>query len=196
MFTGLVKDIGTVAGIEKTGDWTIKIKPKKLSLFDLSVGASIACSGICLTVVAKTFGSFQVQVSAETLSKTTALKWEAGTRLNLEPALRLSDSLGGHIVTGHVDGVAFLVAKERAGDSLTLRFEAPHELARFLAPKGSVALDGVSLTVNEVDHAQFTINIIPHTQEETTLSELSIGGGVNFEIDMLARYVERLMRPQ
>ncbi|MFA5041201.1 MAG: riboflavin synthase [Bdellovibrionales bacterium] len=195
MFTGLVKDIGTIVDIAKTGDWDLKIKTDKLSLFDLSIGGSIACSGICLTIISKTFNQFHVQVSGETLSKTTVMKWAPGTLINLEPALKLGDPFGGHIVTGHIDGVAFVTSKEHIGDSLRLEFEAPHELTRFLVPKGSAAIDGVSLTVNEVDHALFTVNLIPHTQHETTLGKLSIGDGVNFEVDTLARYIERLLQP-
>ena len=196
MFTGIVKDIGTVVDVVKNGDWVLKIKADKLSLFDMSIGASMACCGICLTIISKSYNTFQVQASAETLSKTTILKWVPGTLVNLEPALRLGDEFGGHMVTGHIDGVAFVVSKERIGDSLRLQFEAPDELVRFLASKGSVTLEGVSLTINEVDRALFTVNIIPHTQNVTTLGKLSIGDGVNFEADMLARYVERLMHPQ
>jgi riboflavin synthase len=196
MFTGIVQDIGTVVDVVKNGDWAIKIKTDKLSLFNMSVGASMACSGVCLTIVSKVFNTFEVQASAETLSKTTIMKWASGTLVNLEPALRLGDELGGHIVTGHIDGVAFVASKEKVGDSLRLQIEAPHELTRFLAPKGSVTIDGVSLTINEIDHALFTVNIISHTQNVTTLGKLSIGDAVNFEADMLARYIERLSRPQ
>jgi len=196
MFTGIVKDIGTITEIAKNGDWKIKIKPGKLPLFDMAIGASMSCAGICLTVISKSFNAFEVQISAETLSKTTVMNWKSGTLINLEPPLRLGDECGGHMVTGHVDGVAFVTFRESVGDSLRFQFEAPHELVRFLAPKGSVALDGVSLTVNEVDHEMFNVNIIPHTQAVTTLGALSVGAGVNFEADMLARYVERLMRPQ
>ncbi len=196
MFTGLIRDIGTIVDVAKSGDWTLKIKTGKLQLSGTSIGASIACAGICLTVVSKTYNTFDVQVSGETLKKTTVMKWVPGTLVNLEPALRLGDELGGHMVTGHIDGVAFLAAKERVDDSLRLQFDAPRELARFLAPKGSVALDGVSLTVNEVDHTLFTANIIPHTQNETTLGKLEVGDGVNFEVDLFARYIERLSHPQ
>ena len=196
MFTGLIRDIGTVVDVAKSGDWTLKIKTDKLSLANTAKGASIACAGICLTVISKTYNTFEVQVSGETLKKTTAMKWIPGTLINLEPALRLGDELGGHMVTGHIDGVAFLTAKEQVGESLRLQFDAPREMARFLAPKGSVALDGVSLTINEVDHTLFAVNIIPHTQKETTLGKLSVGDGVNFEADLFARYIERLSHPQ
>jgi riboflavin synthase len=194
MFTGIIQDIGTVVDVAKNGDWVLKVKTDKLSLFNTPIGASIACSGVCLTVTSKSFNTFHVQASAETLSKTTLLNWVPGTLVNLEPALRLGDELGGHIVTGHVDGVAFVTGKERVGESLRLQFDAPHELTRFLAPKGSVTIDGVSLTVNEIDHALFNVNIIPHTQSSTTLGKLAIGDGVNFEVDMFARYIERLSR--
>lgn len=193
MFTGIVQDIGTILEVVKGGDWTLKIKPERLSVFNMEVGASMSCAGICLTITAKTYNAFQVQASSETLSKTTVMKWDAGTQINLEPALRLGDEFGGHIVSGHIDGVAFVAAKERIGDSLKLQFDAPPELTRFLPPKGSVTVDGVSLTINEVDHSLFTANIIPHTQLATTLGKLSIGDGVNMEVDMLARYLERLM---
>jgi riboflavin synthase len=196
MFTGIIQDIGTVVDVEKSGDWTLKIKTNKLSLLNMQVGASVACSGICLTVIAKTYNTFQVQASAETLSKTTLMKWVSGTLINLEPALRLGDELGGHMVSGHIDGVAFVAGKEKAGDSIRFQFEAPHDLIRFIAPKGSVAIDGVSLTVNEIDHALFNVNVIPHTQTATTLNKLSVGDAVNFEADLLARYAERLLRPQ
>ncbi|MCL2474232.1 MAG: riboflavin synthase [Alphaproteobacteria bacterium] len=195
MFTGIVRDVGTVVDITQNADRVFKIKTEKLSLFNTNIGASMCCSGVCLTVVSKFFNTFVVQASAETLSKTTLLNWGVGTKVNLEPALRLGDELGGHIVTGHVDGVAFVSAKEKSGDSIKLQFEAGAELSRFLAPKGSVTIDGVSLTINSVSHASFEVNIIPHTRLETTLDKLSVGDGVNLEIDVLARYLERLQRP-
>jgi riboflavin synthase len=193
MFTGIIQDIGTITDIAKNGDWLLSIKTDKLPLATTALGASIACSGICLTVISKTENSFQVQASAETLSKTTIMHWKSGTRINLEPALRMGDELGGHLVTGHIDGVAFVTSKRKEGDSLRLQFEVPHELSRFLAPKGSATLDGTSLTVNEVNGAVFGVNIIPHTQTETTLGALAIGDAVNFEVDMIARYIERQM---
>ncbi|MDD4615869.1 MAG: riboflavin synthase [Alphaproteobacteria bacterium] len=193
MFTGIVQDTGTVVEVTKNGDWTLKIKASKLSLLNMPVGASIACSGVCLTIIAKTYNTFTVQCSAETLSKTTIMNWQPDTVINLEPPLRLGDDLGGHMVTGHVDGVAFVAAKKKIGDSISFQFDAPHELSRFLAPKGSVAIDGVSLTVNGVDHALFKVNIIPHTQSVTTLGKLSVGDAVNLEADILARYAERLL---
>ncbi|MGR3199542.1 MAG: riboflavin synthase, partial [Paracoccus sp. (in: a-proteobacteria)] len=160
----------------------------------VDMGASIACDGVCPTVVAKGEDWFEVDISAETLSKTSigSNGWAVGQRLNLERALRVGDELGGHIVSGHVDGVARIVAASRDGDSLRLTFEAPAALARFVAPKGSVALNGTSLTVNEVDGNRFGINLIPHTQEVTTWGDAAEGDAVNLEIDTLARYVARL----
>jgi riboflavin synthase len=158
----------------------------------IDIGASIACDGVCLTVVALGEGWFEVQVSAETLSKTTLGAWQVGRRVNLERALRVGDELGGHIVSGHVDGVADVVSVTPEGESLRVTFEAPRHLAGFIAPKGSVALDGTSLTVNEVEGARFGVNLIPHTQAATTWGEVRAGGRVNLEIDTLARYVARL----
>lgn len=196
MFTGIVQDVGTIVDIVKDGDWTIKIKTDKLSLLRTPVGASMACAGICLTLIAKTYNTFQVQASPETLSKTTVMKWKPGMRVNLEPALHVGDELGGHFVTGHVDGVAFVTAKTRDSNCVRMTFGAPAELARFLAPKGSATIDGVSLTVNEIDHAFFNVTLIPHTLEATTLGALSVDDAVNFEADMIARYAERLLHPQ
>jgi len=193
MFTGIVQDIGEIAAIDKQGDWTLTIAVKKFPLDKTSIGASISCNGICLTVIEKENNQFKVQVSAETLSKTTALHWRTGTRINLEPALRMGDELGGHLVSGHIDGVARLKDKQKEGDSWRYLFEAPHEFAKFIAPKGSITLDGVSLTINEVKGAQFGVNLIPHTLSETALGTLEPGGEVNFEVDMMVRYVERLL---
>lgn len=192
MFTGIIQDIGIVAAIAKQGDWRMTIKTG-LPLTNTAIGASIACSGACLTVIAKTADTFDVQVSGETLAKTTLKHWTIGTNVNLEPALRMGDELGGHLVTGHVDGVARVVGVKREGDSIRLTFEAPKDLARFLAPKGSAVIEGVSLTVNEVDGATFGVNIIPHTQTATTLGALREGDSVNFEVDMIARYLDRLL---
>ena len=196
MFTGIIQDIGTVTGLVKSGDWLLTIETKKLSLATTAIGASIACSGACLTVIAKTANSFQVQASAETLNKTTMSRWQTGTRINLEPALRMGDELGGHLVTGHVDAVIALVSKQKEGDSLRLQFEAPSEFARFIAAKGSAVIEGVSLTVNEVEGSRFGVNIIPHTQVETTLGALEVGDKANFEVDMIARYLDRLLPKQ
>ena len=195
MFTGIVTDIGTVRSVEARGDTRFVID----CAYDMNMvatGASIACSGCCLTVTDKGMdgarGWFAVDASAETLGATNAGGWRAGTRLNLERALKVGDELGGHIVSGHVDGTAAVISATPEGDSLRLVFEAPAGLAQFIAPKGSVTLDGVSLTVNEVDGARFGINVIPHTQAETTIGTLEPGSAVNLEIDVLARYVARL----
>jgi riboflavin synthase len=191
MFTGIVTDIGIVRKIEKRGDTHIAIATK----YDLSavpIGASIACSGVCLTVVKKGAGWFSVTASAETLSKTNIGQWKAGTPVNLERPLRVGDEFGGHIVSGHVDGLATLKSAKPEGESVRMVFSVPAPLAKFVVPKGSVALDGVSLTVNEVKGATFGVNIIPHTLKATTLGRLKPGAKVNFEIDLLARYVARL----
>ncbi|MEO1273824.1 MAG: riboflavin synthase [Pseudomonadota bacterium] len=194
MFTGIITDIGTILSIEKRGDLRARIGTS----YDMSgvpLGASIACSGVCLTVVERGPGErpwFEVDASAETLSKTTLGTWAEGTTINLERALRVGDELGGHIVSGHVDGVAEIVSAVESGDSTELTFQAPEALAKFIAPKGSIALDGTSLTVNAVDGARFTVNLIPHTKSVTTWGASSVGDKVNLEIDTLARYVARL----
>jgi riboflavin synthase len=192
MFTGIVTDLGTVRTIRREGDTRFEFNTN-YDTQTIDIGSSIACSGACMTVIDKGPGWFAVQTSAESLSKTTMGVWAIGTPVNLERAMRVGDELGGHIVSGHVDGVAVLVSQTPEGDSLRLVFEAPASLARFIAPKGSVALDGVSLTVNEVSGARFGINLIPHTRAATTLGRLKPGGKVNLEIDMLARYVARLL---
>lgn len=193
MFTGIITDIGLVSAVEARGDMRARID----SAYDMDrvdIGASIACDGICLTVVDKGPGWFAVDVSAETLDRTNigARGWTPGQRLNLERALRVGDELGGHIVSGHVDGVARIVDVRPEGDSLRLTLEAPADLARFIAPKGSVALNGTSLTVNEVEGRRFGVNLIPHTQAVTTWGQARAGDAVNLEIDTLARYVARL----
>ena len=190
MFTGLIQDIGRVRSISKDGDWRIVIETG-LDLSGVEIGASIACSGCCLTVVEKADNSFGVDVSAESLFKTGIGKWQDGTPVNLEPSLKLGDELGGHIVSGHVDGQAELIEIKEDGDSFRLKFKAPDGLAAFIAPKGSIALDGISLTVNEVEGNVFGVNIIPHTWVHTSLSTKKEGDYLNIEIDMLARYVAR-----
>lgn len=192
MFTGIITDLGTVNSVTGAGDRRLEIQTK-FDLTSVPIGASIACNGICLTVIETGADWFAVQASEETLSKTSARDWAAGRRLNLERALRLGDELGGHIVSGHVDGVATIVSIQPENESLRFTFEVPADLAKFVAPKGSVALDGVSLTVNEVEGARFGVNIIPHTQTETTFGHYQPGDPVNMEIDMLARYVARLL---
>ncbi len=193
MFTGIITDIGTVAAVEMRGDMRARIACG-YDMATVDMGASIACDGVCLTVVDKAPGWFAVDISAETLSKTNigAGGWQMGRRLNLERALRVGDELGGHIVSGHVDGVAQVVEMHDEGDSLRLTFEAPPALARFIAPKGSVALNGTSLTVNEVAGNRFGVNLIPHTRQVTTWGTVAPGDAVNLEVDTMARYVARL----
>ncbi len=197
MFTGIITDIGTVTHVEMRGDLRARIACG-YDMAGVDMGASIACDGICLTVIDKGAqdgrGWFDVDISAETISKTNigANGWAVGKRLNLERALRVGDELGGHIVSGHVDGTALIEEMRDEGDSTRIRFRAPHALARFIAPKGSVALNGTSLTVNEVEGDCFGINLIPHTQTVTTWGTVATGDSVNLEIDTLARYVARL----
>ena len=191
MFTGIVTSVGTVRSVEKRGDTHIVIGVP----FDaaaLAIGASVACAGCCLTVTERNRDGFSVTASAETLGHTNLGSWQAGTPVNLERPLKIGDELGGHIVTGHVDGVAELVQSRPEGESVRMTFSAPADLMRFIAPKGSVALDGVSLTVNEVDGTRFGVNIIPHTLKATTLGGLKPGAHVNLEVDLMARYVARL----
>ena len=191
MFTGIITDIGTVRAVARAGDTRFEIA----TAYDLStvdIGASIACNGCCLTVIEKGAGWFAIEASAETLSKTTLGSWGKGTRINLERALKIGDELGGHIVSGHVDGVGEILSITPEGDSKRFRIRVPGGLARFIAPKGSVAVDGTSLTVNEVEGDLFGVNIIPHTQAVTTWGAMVAGQPVNIEIDMLARYVARL----
>jgi len=192
MFTGIITDVGRVRAVVPSGDTRFAIATS-YDTAEIALGASIGCAGVCLTVVDKGPGWFAVQASAETLSHTTLGGWREGTSVNLERALRLSDELGGHIVSGHVDAVAEIVERRPEGDSLRFAFEVPVAYERAVAPKGSVALDGVSLTVNEVEGRRFGVNIIPHTQAKTTFGEARVGDRVNLEIDMLARYVARLL---
>ena len=195
MFTGIVSDVGQVRHIEQRGDTHLVIATH-YDVMAVEIGASIACSGICLTVVDKGSAAdrwFAVTASGETLAKTTLAGWKVGDPVNLERAMRVGDELGGHIVTGHVDGVAELVRQAPEGESLRMIFAAPVALSRFIAAKGSVALDGISLTVNEVDGARFGINVIPHTQQVTTFGRLKPGMTVNLEVDLMARYVARLV---
>ncbi len=191
MFTGIITDIGTVQGLTQRGDLRARIGTA-YDTAGIDIGASIACDGVCLTVVALGEGWFDVDVSAETLSKTNLGHWADGRRVNLERALKVGDELGGHIVSGHVDGLAEIVAIADEGDSTRVTLRAPKDLARFIAPKGSVALNGTSLTVNEVEGCDFGINFIPHTKQMTTWGDAAVGDLVNLEIDTLARYVARL----
>ena len=191
MFTGIVTDVGRVASVADRGDWRFVLETD-FDMDKVDIGASISCAGCCLTVVEKAPGRFSVDASAETLSVTTLGEWREGTEVNLERALRLGDELGGHLVSGHVDGVGQVVSVREEGASHRILFEAPQEIARFIASKGSIAVDGVSLTVNEVDGRRFGVNIIPHTQQMTTFGKLAAGDRINLEVDVLARYVARL----
>lgn len=196
MFTGIVTDIGIVRSVERGGDLRLQIGCG-YDMETVELGASIACSGVCLTVVDKGDDWFAVDVSGETLSRTAEGLWRDGARLNLERSLRVGDELGGHIVMGHVDSVAEVVAAEQSGGSLALTIEAPASVGSAIAPKGSITLDGVSLTVNEVedrdDVTRFTVNVIPHTGAHTTLGESAEGRQLNVEIDVLARYLDRML---
>jgi len=195
MFTGIVQALGTVVALEpRGGDLRLRIAAPGIDVARLALGDSVACAGCCLTVVAREGHEFTADVSRETLSLTTLGDWRVGQPINLEPALRAGDALGGHLVSGHVDGLAELLARHDDGRSLRLRWRVPAPLARFIAPKGSVALDGVSLTVNEAEGAEFGVNLIPHTQQVTTLGPLEPGARVNLEIDVIARYAARLMQ--
>ena len=194
MFTGIVTDIGTVLEIEARGDTRFRIATA-YSPETIALGASISCDGVCLTAIAKgtdTQHWFDIEASAETLSKTNLGEWIVGRRVNLERALKVGDELGGHIVSGHVDGLAEVTLVEDEGDSTRVQLRAPAHLARFIAPKGSVALNGTSLTVNEVEGQTFGINFIPHTKDVTTWGDVAVGQSINLEIDTLARYVARL----
>jgi len=191
MFTGIITDMGEIRAIEQRGDLRARIA-SGYDMAGVDLGASIACDGVCLTVVDKGADWFDVDVSAETVSKTNLGTWAPGRAVNLERALKVGDELGGHIVSGHVDGLAEVIAVADEGDSTRVTLRAPAELARFIAPKGSVALNGTSLTVNEVSGRDFGINFIPHTKQVTTWGRVAIGDQVNLEIDTLARYVARL----
>ena len=196
MFTGIVQALGRVVRSEpRASGLRVTIDTGALAMDDVACGDSIAVNGACLTAIAIGPREFSADVSSETLACTTATGFDAGARVNLEKALRLADRLGGHLMTGHVDGVGTVLRCARDGDSLGVTIEGPAALARYVARKGSVAVDGVSLTVNAVAEAQFTVNLIPHTLEQTTLQHLSAGASVNLEIDLMARYAERLMTP-
>ena len=197
MFTGIVTDVGTVLSAEQRGDLRLKIACD-YDLVTVDLGASIACSGVCLTVVDKGDDWFAVDVSAETVSRTAKYLWSEGARLNLERSLRLGDELGGHIVTGHVDAVGEVVGVCPEGDSVRIGIKVPRELGAMIATKGSIALDGVSLTVNEVREPEdgsthFSVNIIPHTAQHTTFDGVAAGRQLNVEVDVLARYIDRMM---
>lgn len=196
MFTGIITDVGEITRVETRGDTRVVVTTD-YETSDIDLGASVACSGVCLTVVDKGPAWLAFDVSGETIGRTAQGQWTQGRRLNLERAMKLGDELGGHIVTGHVDGVAEVLGICPEGDSKRIGFRVSSELAPFLAPKGSVTVDGVSLTVNDVRDAEdgsthFAVNVIPHTQAVTTLSDLTQGSAVNIEIDVLARYLQRM----
>lgn len=192
MFTGIITDLGRVRLVGQGAMTRLEIETK-YPTDGIAIGASIACNGVCLSVVERGPGWFAVEASGETLSKTTLGQWRTGTAVNLERPLKLGDELGGHLVLGHVDGVGRIVERLPDGGSVRLTLEAPAELARFIAAKGSIAIDGVSMTVNEVSGRRFGVNVIPITQRETNLGGLAVDMPVNLEIDMMARYVARLM---
>ena len=193
MFTGIVTDIGEVREARHgNGGLTLTIATA-YNAAQIALGASIGCSGVCLTAVAKEPGLFTVEVSAETLARSTLGAWRAGSRVNLEQAAKLGDEMGGHLVLGHVDGIAEVIERRPDGESVRFVFKVPVELAPYIAPKGSVALDGVSLTVNEVEGRTFGVNIIPHTLGRTTFGDAAPGTKMNLEIDLIARYVGRLL---
>lgn len=194
MFTGIIAATGTIASIRDSGgDWRIRIASDELDFSDVAVGDSIAVSGVCLTALDITKDGFAADVSRETLACTTLQEWKSGERVNLEKALTPQSRLGGHIVSGHVDGIAELVSRAADARSERLVFRVPHELARYIAHKGSICIDGVSLTVNEVSGDTFGVNIIPHTAERTTLEQYKPGRKVNIEVDVVSRYLERLL---
>jgi riboflavin synthase len=196
VFTGIVTDVGTIAAAKEKGQLRRFRIASKYPARSIAIGASIAIDGACLTAVAKgTRGKgswFEVEAGAETLARTTAGRWGKGKKVNLERALKMGDELGGHLVSGHVDGIATLASREDLGDMARLRFRAPAQLARFIAPKGSVALDGISLTVNDVAGSEFSVFIIPHTLAATHWQGLKSGAEVNLEVDLVARYLARL----
>lgn len=192
MFTGIVSDLGKLRSLSGSDILRLEIETS-YDLDTVDIGASVCCSGACLTVVEKGEGWFAFEASHETLAKTTMGDWQMGTTINMERALKVGDELGGHLVSGHVDGVGRVLRKAKDGESWRFSFEAPEDLSHFIAPKGSVVVDGVSLTVNEVEGNVFGVNIIPHTMVATTFNALEEGAQVNLEIDMLARYVKRLL---
>jgi len=195
MFTGIILAIGKIVAIQpKGGDFRLKIETGKLSIEDADLGDSIAVNGVCLTAVELGANYFCADVSNETLARTILKSASIGTAVNLELALTPTTRLGGHIVSGHVDGLASVISKHQDGRSYRYKFKVPDNLAKYIAEKGSICINGVSLTVNEVDGALFNVNIVPHTLQETTLGEMVAGTEVNLEVDLLARYMERLMK--
>jgi len=194
MFTGIIQAEGAISNIEpRDGDWRVTIKVGKLDMHDVQIGDSIAANGICLTAIEVGYNYYVADVSGETLNVTNAGKWSLGTPVNLEKALTLQDRLGGHLVSGHVDGVGQVKSISQDARSWRYEVEAPLEIAKYIAVKGSICINGISLTVNEVDDCVFGVNIVPHTHQETTIKHLEVGSSVNLEVDLLARYLERMM---
>lgn len=194
MFTGIVEAVGTIAGLESSGaDQRVTVATGKLDLNDVKLGDSIAVNGICLTAVALPGGGFVADVSAETLQRSTFSALQPGSKVNLEKALTPTTRLGGHLVSGHVDGIGEVIERHNEGRSVRFRIKAPDELARYIAVKGSITIDGISLTVNGVDGAVFELNLVPHTLQETTMHTFVVGQRVNLEVDLIARYLERLL---
>lgn len=194
MFTGIIQAEGTIAAIEpKEGDWKVTINVGKLDMSDVHIGDSIAANGICLTAIEFNDNQYVADVSGETLKVTNAGAWSTGSPVNLEKALTLQDRLGGHLVSGHVDGIGQVVSISQDARSWRYEVEAPIEICKYIAAKGSICINGISLTVNQVDGCKFGVNIVPHTRQETTIKYLEIGSTVNLEVDLLARYLERMM---
>jgi len=194
MFTGIISAIGDIANLEQRGgDVRLTIRTGNLSLSDVQLGDSIACNGACLTAVELTGEGFVADVSVETLNLTTIGNWKTGSRINLEKAMQATDRFGGHIVSGHVDGIGEVVALEVDARSWRFRIRAPRELAKYIAHKGSITLDGTSLTINKVEGSEFELNIVPHTMTQTVMGDYKAGTQVNLEVDLVARYLERLL---
>jgi riboflavin synthase len=194
MFTGIISAIGDIADLEQRGgDVRLTIRTGNLSLTDVQLGDSIACNGACLTAVELTGEGFIADVSVETLNLTTIGNWRTGSRINLEKAMQASDRFGGHIVSGHVDGIGEVVSLEEDARSWRFRIRAPKDLAKYIAHKGSITLDGTSLTINKVEGSEFELNIVPHTMTHTVMGDYAVGTKVNLEVDLVARYLERLL---
>ena len=194
MFTGIISAIGDIASLEERGgDVRLTIRSGNLNLTDVQLGDSIACNGACLTAVELTGEGFVADVSVETLNLTTIGNWQTGSRINMEKAMQATDRFGGHIVSGHVDGIGEVVALEEDARSWCFRLRAPREIAKYIAHKGSITVDGTSLTVNVVEGAEFELNIVPHTMQHTVMGDYKVGTKVNLEVDLVARYLERLL---